>query len=76
MSIIADISDYYTLTGVLDVHSEAQFSINNRDQWKELGIDAEYLYYEPPFKGPDVHMTPMMMSVLLIDPRSRHGKLI
>ncbi len=75
-SIIANLSDYHTLTGVFDVHSEAQFSMNNREQWKELGIDAEYLYHEPPSEGPDVLMEPMMMSGLLIDPRSRHGKLI
>ncbi len=49
--------------------------MKNRDQWKVLGIDPRYLYDEPPFEGPDVLMEPMMMSYLLIDTLSRHGKL-
>ncbi len=50
--------------------------MNNGDQWKELGIDAEFFYQEPPFEGQDVLIAPMMMSSLLIDPWSRHGNLI
>ena len=38
LSILANFSDYFTLTGVSNIHSKAQFSVNNRDQWAELGI--------------------------------------
>ena len=38
LSIFANLCDYYSLTVVFDIHSEAQFSMNNRDQWAELGI--------------------------------------
>jgi hypothetical protein len=73
---IANLSEYYTLKGAFNLHSKAQFSMNNRDQWKELGIDPKYLYHEPPFEGPDALMEQMKMSGLPIDIRSRHGKLI
>ena len=33
LSILTNFSDYFTLTGVSDIHSKAQFSVNNRDQW-------------------------------------------
>ena len=46
LSILANSSDYFTLTGVSDIHSEAQFSVNNRDQWTELGLATEYFYHE------------------------------
>ena len=38
LSILANLSDHYSLTDVLDIHSETHFSMNNRDQWAELGI--------------------------------------
>ena len=38
LSILSNLSDYYSLTGAFDIHSEAQFSMNNRDQWAELGV--------------------------------------
>ena len=74
MLTIANISEYYTLMGAFDLHLKAQFSMNNRDQWKELGIDLKYLYHRLPFEGPDALMEQMMMNGLPIDIRSRHGK--
>ena len=76
LSILANLSDYYSLTDVFDIHSEAQFSMNNRDQWAELGVAKKYLYHEQHVEDLDVDRAPMMMSSLLVDCQSRHWKLI
>ena len=76
LSILSNLSDYYSLTGAFDIHSEAQFSMNNRDQWAELGAAKKYLYHEQHVEDLDVDRAPMMMSGLLVDCQSRHWKLI
>ena len=76
LSILANSSDYFTLTGVSDIHSEAQFSVNNRDQWAELGIATEYFYHDQYPNGQNDNKAPMMMSGLPIDYQSRHWGLI
>ena len=76
MSILANLSDYHTLTGVFDIHSEAQFSMNNRDQWAELGVAKKYPYHEQHVEDLDVDRAPIMISGLLVDCQSIHWKLI
>ena len=76
LSILANFSDYFTLTGVSDLHSEPQFSVNNRDQWAELGIATEYFYHDQNNTAQNDIKAPMMMSGLLVDYQSRHWKLI
>ena len=76
LSILANLSDYYSLTGVFDIHLEAQYSVNNRDQWAELGVAKKYLYHEQHVEDLDVDRAPMMMSGLLVDCQSRYWKLI
>ena len=76
LSILAIFSDYATLTSVSDIHSEAQFSVNNRDQWEVLGLATKYLYHENYVSDQSDDMEKMMMSGLRVDNNSRHWKLI
>ena len=72
LSILANLSDYDSLTGVFDIHSEAKFSMNNRDQWAKLGVAKKYLFHEQHVEDLDVDRALMMMSCPLVDCQSRH----
>jgi hypothetical protein len=75
LSIFANASDYYTLTGVSDIHSKSQFSMNNKDQWKKLGVATEYFLHESLFKDIDVSLLWRMMNCLIIDSVTRLREL-
>ena len=56
-SILANLANYFTLTSVFDIHSESQYSMNNRDQWEDLGIATKSLYHEQRVEGLDADGT-------------------
>ena len=72
LSFLANVSDYFQLTVVSNIHPEAQFSVNNRDQWAELGIAIEYFYHDQHVSAQNDNRVPMMMSGLPVDCQSRH----
>ena len=76
LSILAHFPDYFTLTNVPDIRLETQFSVNNRDQWAELGLAIQHLYHDQHVNGQNYDRGLMMISGLPVDNQSRHWKLI
>ena len=61
-SILANCSDYFTMMNVPGIHSEVQFSVNDRDKWAELGLAIQHLYHDQHVNGQNDDKGLMMMN--------------